>query len=85
MIEKDNNKFDSILKLVKKTIILTVDESEINEHTELTEIGMDSIAFISLISEIEDFYEIEFPEDKLIISNSSTIAKLIETLDYLGI
>lgn len=82
---KKDNKFVTMLELVKKTMILTVDESEISENTELVEIGMDSISFITLIAEIEDYYEIEFPEDKLIIENSSTIAKLIGTLDYLGV
>lgn len=84
-MEKKNNKFETVMELVKKTIVLTVDESEINKNTELVEIGMDSISFITLIAEIEDYYEVEFPEDKLIIENSSTIAKLIDTLDYLGI
>jgi len=80
-----DNKFETVMELVKKTMVLTVDESEINENTELVDIGMDSISFITLIAEIEDYYEVEFPEDKLIIENSSTIAKLIDTLDYLGI
>ncbi len=84
-MEKRDDRFEKILELVKKTISLTIDESEINENTELVEIGMDSIAFVSLIAEIEDYYEVEFPEEKLIIENSSTIAKLIDTLDFLGV
>lgn len=84
-MEKRDEKFEEILELVKKTISLTIDESEINENTELVEIGMDSIAFVSLIAEIEDYYEVEFPEEKLIIENSSTITKLIDTLNFWGI
>lgn len=84
-MEKNNKKYEVILGLVKKTIALTVDESEINENTELVEVGMDSISFITLIAEIEDFYEVEFSEDKLIIENSSTIAKLVDTLEFLGV
>lgn len=84
-MEKRDERFEEILELAKKIISLTVDESEINENTELVEVGMDSIAFITLIAEIEDYYEVEFPEENLIIENSSTIAKLINTLDFLGV
>ncbi len=84
MINTDD-KYEVIMGLVRKNIVLTVDENEIDENTELAEIGMDSISFISLIAEIEDYYEVEFPEEKLIVENSSTIAKLIETLNDLGI
>lgn len=84
-MKKRDERFEVILELAKKMIPLTIDESEINENTELVEIGMDSIAFIALIAEIEDYYEVEFPEEKLIIKNSSTIAKIINTLDFLGI
>lgn len=80
-----NEKYCELLELVKKTISLTCDESKITENTDLVEIGMDSIAFVTLVAEIEDYYEVEFPEDNLIIENSSTIAKLIDTLEYLGV
>lgn len=85
MKERNMNKFDIILSKVQDIVTLTVDDKDIRGDTNLVEIGMDSIAFITLIGELEDCFGVEFPEDKLVIENSSTISKIIETLDFLGV
>lgn len=79
------SKQEVVIEKIEKIIKLTIPIEELKLDINLPELGMDSISFITLISELEDYYEVEFPEDKLIIENSSTIAQLIETLDELGV
>lgn len=46
----------------------------------LLELGMDSMEFIKVIVELEDAYKIEFPDEKLILSEMNTVDKIVEVL-----
>jgi len=74
-----------IEKKVREIILQNIEvfNEELTEETDLRSVGMDSICFIEIISEIEDFFEIEFPMEKLIIQNSSTIEKIVRTIEAL--
>lgn len=43
---------------------------------DLVDMGMDSIKFISIIVALEDNFEIEYPDDFLLIAQSNTVNKL---------
>lgn len=55
------------------------------EHVneELTDLGMDSITFISIIVALEEEFECEFPDEKLLLSEMNTIQKIINVLHSL--
>ena len=47
---------------------------------DLTELGMDSIVFIHMIVQIEDQFEIEIPDEYLILNKLNTISKIAEII-----
>ena len=49
---------------------------EVDIDTDFRMLGMDSLAFINLVTKIEDKFEIIFPDEKLIMEEASTIQKL---------
>jgi len=43
--------------------------------------GMDSLKFVQLIIQVEDAFDIEFPEDKMVITQAGTIQKLCDIIE----
>jgi len=64
---------DKIEKLIHSTIGTA---EPINIDTELQNAGIDSLSFITLIVKIEDYFRINFPDNKLSISEAGTLRKL---------
>ncbi len=58
-----------------------IDLEQLND--DLSELGMDSIKFIQIIVEIEETFECEIPDSKLLISELNTIQKLFDVLQEL--
>lgn len=51
---------------------------QINQADEdLVAMGMDSIKFISIVVALEEAFEIEYPDDFLLITQSNTLNKLV--------
>lgn len=50
---------------------------------DLSELGMDSIKFIQIIVEIEETFECEIPDSKLIITELNTVQKIFDVLQEL--
>ncbi len=57
-----------------------VSKDQIRSDIDLRLIGIDSLSLVQLIVEIEDRYEIEFPEDMFDISNFYCIDKIIDSI-----
>ena len=51
--------------------------------TDLSEIGVDSLLFIRIIVAIEEEFECEIPDEKLLISEMNTVNKIIGILQDL--
>ena len=67
-----------------KKIVLEVlkDENlQIDEDTDLTTVGMDSLTFIYIIEKLEEKYECEIDDEKLFIPRMNTLKKLVATLN----
>lgn len=47
----------------------------------LSELGMDSIAFIKIIVDLENEFECEIPDSKLLIGEMNTVNKIIKVLN----
>lgn len=51
--------------------------------TSLINLGMDSITFIQVIIAVEEEFECEIPDEKLMISEMDTVQKMINVLQSL--
>lgn len=69
--EINNKVWDIVAKLL---------ETEITQDTELDDAGLDSIKFISLVIELEDYFQIEIPDTALRIGEMNTIAKITQII-----
>ena len=49
----------------------------------LTEKGMDSITFIQIVVALEEEYECEIPDTKLLVTEMDTIQKIVDVLQSL--
>lgn len=58
-----------------------INEEDINEN--LIELGLDSIKFISLIVTIEDEFDIEIPDNFLLLEEMNTPQKIITIIENL--
>lgn len=71
------------LKITNEVIDLAYDvaEVEVLEDDNLKEYGMDSIALVSLIVEIEMKYNIIFTDDDLNPNNLTTIKNIVDMME----
>ena len=69
---------DEITKIIEEIINFTESIENIKNDTNLQNIGMDSITFVRVVVEIENHFEIEFPNEKLIITQAGTIKDLCQ-------
>lgn len=74
-----NEKIAEIVGILNNVIEdVKFDESMCSQDLQV--LGMDSIAFVKVIIEIEDTYDIEVPDKYLMISAMNTIEKITEVL-----
>lgn len=69
---------NEITNIIKNTINLTTPIEDIGIDENFENMGMDSISFIRIVVEIEEQLGIEFPEEKLLLSQAGTIRFLCE-------
>jgi len=66
----------------KKIIELFIKFGEVQNNigldTKFIELGLESIAFVSIIVEVEDNYEIEFDDENMIAHNYQTVGDFIK-------
>lgn len=70
---------EKILKIVNESI----EDTEINLdqlETDLSELGMDSLTFIRIVVTLEEEFDIEVPDEFLLISEMNTIQKIIKII-----
>lgn len=77
--------YNQIFEIIKGKIIDTLDNAntEINEESSISQLGVSSIAYVKLLIFIEEEFDIMFDDDDLLMSDDITIkelAKKIETL-----
>lgn len=68
-----------IIKVINKSENLKVstNQSEVN----LSELGMDSITFIQIIVGLEEEFDCEIPDSKLLITEMDTVQKIYNVLN----
>ncbi|HGQ5085703.1 TPA: phosphopantetheine-binding protein, partial [Streptococcus pneumoniae] len=62
-------KYDSEIKnVIKDYIDFEFDINEIDNNVALTDYGVDSLKYISIILALEDYFKIEIPDNYLVFS-----------------
>lgn len=74
----ENNLFGKFASIVEKTLDINFVNVEICKSQILKECGIDSIKYVSLIIELEIAFEIEFAENKMIMSEFNSFYDLYE-------
>lgn len=73
---------EKILEIINENMEESVIASnQLND--DLYELGMDSIVFIQIIVKIEEIFECEIPDSKLLISELNTVQKIYDVLQEL--
>lgn len=62
------------------SIVEQIDIHTLDYDDDLQQMGMDSISFIRVIVNLEDEFEIEFPDDYLLIDNMNTLNKIVDNV-----
>jgi len=73
----NNLTVDSILEIVNKNIEgAEITAEQIEE--DLSQLGMDSITFIRIVVALEEYFDIEIPDEYLLIAEMNTIEKMLK-------
>jgi len=67
---------NEIREIIRRTINITEPIDKIGDESALHNAGIDSLEFVKVIIEIEVFFGIEIPYDKLTMAEAGTIKKL---------
>lgn len=74
-------KIEDVLKILNSMNNIEITEEQIED--DLTDCGMDSITFIQTIVALEDEFDCEVPDSKLMLREMNTVKKIIDVLQDL--
>lgn len=69
---------EKIVEIINASENIDVEASQLDEN--LSDMGMESITFIQIVVNLEEEFECEIPDSKLIISEMDTIRKIANVL-----
>lgn len=72
---------EGILRVINSLDNIEVSNEQLNEY--LPNLGMDSISFIQIVVGLEETFDCEIPDSKLLISEMDTVQKMIDVLQGL--
>lgn len=73
---------DKITEIITEVLELNSDTlANMNEHSDLVELGLDSLKAIEIVVNLEEEFDITVDEDDLLIENMSTITKLADLME----
>lgn len=70
-----------ILDVINESDNLNISEEQLTKN--LAELGMDSITFIQIIVKLEEVFDCEIPDSKLLLSEMDTVQKMFDVLEEL--
>ena len=74
---------DSIQKKILEIVNINIENVAIKyeqANEDLSLLGMDSITFIKIVVALEETFEIELPDEKLLITEMGTLNKIINAV-----
>ena len=72
---------EGILRVVNSLDNIEVSTEQLDEY--LPNLGMDSISFIQIVVGLEETFDCEIPDSKLLISEMDTVQKILDVLKEL--
>ena len=72
---------EKVLKVINFSEKFKVSEEQLDE--DFAQLGLDSITFVQIIVGLEEEFECEIPDSKLLISEMNTVRKMIDVLQSL--
>ena len=72
---------ESILRVMNSLDNIEVSTEKLDES--LPDLGMDSISFIQIVVGLEETFDCEIPDSKLLISEMDTVRKMLNVLQEL--
>ena len=74
---------EALLLQIKRIVqdILGVQLGTDQLEADLTELGMQSILFIQIVVALEEEFECEIPDSKLLMSDMNTLGKMVDTVE----
>jgi acyl carrier protein len=72
---------EKIIEIINNNCNFHITKDQVDES--LTDLGMDSIAFIQVIVAVESVFECEIPDSKLMLMEMDTVKKIVDTLQIL--
>lgn len=69
---------EKIVEVINVSENIDVNVNQLDDN--LSDIGMDSITFIQMVVNLEEVFECEIPDSKLLMSEMDTIRKIAEVL-----
>ena len=67
-----------VLEKINRSENLEVSQEQLEDS--LPELGMDSITFIQIVVALEEEFECEIPDEKLLITEMDTVQKMLKVL-----
>lgn len=72
---------EGILRVINSLDNIEVSTEQLDEY--LPNLGMDSISFIQIVVGLEETFDCEIPDSKLLISEMDTVQKMLDVLQEL--
>lgn len=72
---------EGILRVINSLDNIEVSAEQLDEY--LPYLGMDSISFIQIVVGLEETFDCEIPDSKLLISEMDTVRKMLDVLQEL--
>lgn len=78
-----NRKEKKLKEQIRKIVQQYLENDDVKMDIDLFEQGIDSIIFIKILVAIEALYDIEFPDENLVVDNMNTIHKIVQAAEKL--
>ncbi|KYH33965.1 tyrocidine synthase 1 [Clostridium tepidiprofundi DSM 19306] len=77
---------DEVLKIVAKNVaeVLEKEMYKLNPNITLDELGMDSIKFVQTVVKLEDAFDVEFEDDRLVLTKFKSLKELAEYVENIS-
>ncbi len=67
---------EKILEIINDTIENGVSKNQVDD--DLSQLGMDSLKFISIVVTLEENFDIEVPDEYLLMTEMNTVRKMVK-------
>ena len=73
---------EKILEIINDTIENGVSKNQVDD--DLSQLGMDSLKFISIVVTLEENFDIEVPDEYLLMTEMNTVRKMVIEFFHAG-